>query len=145
MSKPPRQGETVSLAKRLRQERNRAGLTLDQLADRAGISKTYLWELEQDKAGAKKPSADILLRIAQALSITIADLMGLPSVRVDDENVIIPPSLIEFRDMMAEQMKQPITDEELRDLAATRFRGGQPRTKEAWYQLYVTLRSTSGQ
>lgn len=134
----------MSLAKRLRQERTRVGLTLDQLAERAGISKTYLWELEQDKAGTKKPSADILLRLAQALSITIADLMGLPFVRVDDENVVIPPSLVEFRDMMT-QMGQTLNDQDLRDLATMRFRGGQPRTKDAWYQLYVTLKHTTEQ
>ena len=56
----------VSLSERLRHLRESAGLSLDELADKAKISKTYLWELEKDKAGEKKPSADVLLRIASA-------------------------------------------------------------------------------
>jgi transcriptional regulator with XRE-family HTH domain len=135
-------GSPMSLAKRLRQERERAGLTLEQLADKAGISKTYLWELEHDERGTKKPSADLLLRVAEALSLTIADLMGLPSIRVDGSNVNVPQSLVEFQEMMA-QMGQAVTDQDVHDLATMRFRGGQPRTKEAWYQLYVTLKHTT--
>lgn len=132
----------MPLAKNIREARKRAGLTLEELSRAAEISKTYLWELENDKAGTKKPSADILLKIADALSVTLADLMGLPTVRVDESKVILPNSLIEFRDMMA-GMKQEVTDEELRDLATMRFRGGQPRTKEGWYQLFVTLKNTT--
>ena len=133
----------MPLAQNLRDARKRAGLTLEELSRAADVSKTYLWELENDEDGSKKPSADILLKIADALSVTIADLMGLPSVRVDEANVILPPSLIEFRDMMAKQMKQPVSEQDLRDLATMRFRGGQPRTKEGWYQLYVTLKNTT--
>jgi transcriptional regulator with XRE-family HTH domain len=135
----------MSLAQQLRDSRKRAGLTLEDLSHAADVSKTYLWELENDEAGTKKPSADILLKIADALSVTIPDLMSLPSVRVDESNVILPPSLIEFRDMMAKQMKQPVSKQDLRDLATMRFRGGQPRTKDAWYQLYVTLKHTTDQ
>jgi transcriptional regulator with XRE-family HTH domain len=132
----------MSLSKRLRQERKRAGLNLDQLADRAGISKTYLWELEHDEEGAKKPSAAVLLRLAEALSLTIADLMGLPSIRVDGSNINVPQSLMEFQEMKT-QMGQVVSDQDVHDLATMRFRGGQPRTKEAWYQLYVTLKHTT--
>jgi len=72
----------MSLAKKIREERKKAGLTLDELADKAGLSKTYLWELEQDEDGVKRPSAEVVLKIADALSLTIADLMGLPTVKV---------------------------------------------------------------
>jgi transcriptional regulator with XRE-family HTH domain len=134
----------MSLAKRIREERERAGLTLDQLAEKAELSKTYLWELEKDTKGTKKPSADVLLRIAQALSITIADLLALPAVRVADTNVNLSPSLIEFRDWM-KKIKEPLSDEDLRDLATMRFRGGQPKTKDDWYDLYRLMkRSTEG-
>ena len=91
----------VSLSERLRHLRESAGLSLDELADKAKISKTYLWELEKDKAGEKKPSADVLLRIASVLSVTIADLLSLPSVKVDQGAIELAPSLREFRDRMA--------------------------------------------
>ena len=133
----------MSLAKRIREERERAGLTLDQLAEKAELSKTYLWELEKDTKGTKKPSADVLLRIAQALSITIADLLALPAVRVDDTNVNLSPSLIEFRDWM-KKVKEPLSEEDLRDLATMRFRGGQPKTKDDWHDLYRVMKRSSG-
>ena len=83
----------MALATRIRQLREAKGMSLDELASKAKISKTYLWELEKDEAGQKRPSAEILLRIATALSTTIADLMSLPSVRVQQAEVQIPPSL----------------------------------------------------
>src|SRR5689334_11277939 len=70
--------EPMSLAKRLRKFRDSQELSLDEVATRAKISKTYLWELEKDTSGERKPSAEILLRIANVLSVTIADLLDLP-------------------------------------------------------------------
>ena len=46
--------------------------------------------------------------------------------------------------MMA-SMGQALADQDLRDLATMRFRGGQPRTKEGWHPLYVTLKHTTEQ
>src|SRR5262245_61136914 len=90
----------MSLAKRLRKLRESQNLSLDEVATKAKISKTYLWELEKDTSGEKKPSADVLLRIANALSVTIADLLDLPSVQVQDGAVELSGSLQEFRDRM---------------------------------------------
>lgn len=128
----------MSLAGRIRELREAKKLSLDDLASKAGISKTYLWELEKDKTGAKKPSADVLLRIATALSTTIADLMSLPSVRVEQTQVEIPPSLRDFQERM-DRMGSPLTAEDLRDLAAMKFRGGQPQTADEWHSLYLVL------
>ena len=132
-----------SLADRLRSCREAAGLSLDELATKAKISKTYLWELEKDAAGAKKPSADVLLRIASALSVTIADLLALPTVHVETDAVELSPSLREFRDRMA-TLNTELSPQDLRDLALMKFRGGQPQTADEWHNLYLTLLSTFG-
>ena len=71
----------MPLAERLRKLRDERGLSLDEVARKAGISKSYLWELERDTGEAKKPSADVLLRIANALSTTLAELLSLPIVQ----------------------------------------------------------------
>jgi transcriptional regulator with XRE-family HTH domain len=134
----------MPLAHNLRDARKRASLTLEELARAAEISKTYLWELENDEDGVKKPSGEILLRIANALSLTVAELLGMPTVQVDGAKLELTRSLIEFRDWM-EKIGQPICDEDFRDLAAMRFRGGQPRTKEDWFDLYRTLKRISEQ
>jgi transcriptional regulator with XRE-family HTH domain len=128
----------MSLAKRIRKERKEAGLTLDELADKAGLSKTYLWELEQDEGGVKRPSAEVVLKIADALSLTIADLMGLPTVKVQKETVSLPKSLIEFRDQQL-TMGNKLSDKDLRELACMSFRGGQPRTAEDWFAVYLAF------
>ena len=132
----------MSLADRIRTLRTQAGLSLEDLATKARLSKTYLWELEKDEAGVKKPSADVLLRLATALSTTIADLMSLPSVRVQQDEIQIPPSLTEFQKRM-EGMGTPLSPEDLRDLATMKFRGGQPQTVDEWHSLYLVFAQTS--
>ena len=81
----------MSIAERIRESRKQAGMTLEELALKAGVSKTYLWELEHDKSGEKKPSAEVLLKIAGALSTTIGHLLGLPTVKVESKEVELEP------------------------------------------------------
>lgn len=58
---------------RLRAARQSFGLTLDEMCSRAGISKTYLWELEQ-ACGGPVPSADVLARLADAVGMSMDQL-----------------------------------------------------------------------
>lgn len=128
-----------NLASRLRKMRDKMGLSLDEVAVRAKISKTYLWELEGDTEGLKKPSAAVLMQIASALSTTLADVLSLERVRIQDEVVVeVPPSLQEFRDRMANQ-NTPLSIEDFRDLAGMKFRGAQPQTADDWHQLFLVL------
>ncbi len=131
----------MSLAEKIRKLREENGLSLDDLAEKAKISKTYLWELERDTAGTKKPSADVLLRIANGLSTTLAALLSLETVRIQQEAVELPPSLKAFQSRMAAQ-STPLTEGDLRDLAVMKFRGGQPQTADQWHQLYLLLENS---
>lgn len=132
----------MSLAQRLRDARKEIGLTLEQLAAASGVSKTYLWELENDEEGQKKPSAEVLLKIALPLRTTIAFLLEQPVIQVNHGKVDVSKSLIDFRDFM-QRIGEPIPEEEFRDLATMRFRGGQPKTKDDWHDLYRTLKRTT--
>ena len=150
MAKPTRQHPqgkqqqpVMSLSQRLGQARHDAQLTLDQLADESRVSKTYLWELEHDVDGTKRPSADVLLKLAEALKVTIADLLSLPSVQVNQTKIDLSSSLVAFHRWMKE-IHQELSPEELHDLAAMRFRGAQPKNKEDWYDLYRILKRTTG-
>jgi transcriptional regulator with XRE-family HTH domain len=133
----------MSLAKRLRKFRESQDLSLDEVATRAKISKTYLWELEKDTSSQKKPSAEVLLRIANVLSVTIADLLNLPTVQVRESAIELSGSLQEFRDRMKRQ-GTPLSQQDLHDLASMKFRGGQPQTADEWQMLYLTLTRTTG-
>jgi transcriptional regulator with XRE-family HTH domain len=132
----------MSLAKRLQEARKEAKLTLEQLAAAAGVSKTYLWELENDEEGTKKPSAEVLLKLAVPLRTTIADLLNQPVIQVHNARISVSQSLLEFRDFM-ERIGETLSDDELADLATMRFRGGQPKSKDDWHDLYRTLKRTT--
>ena len=57
------------LADRLRHARSANGQTLEEVAEAAGISKTYLWELEHDSRNEIKASVDVVAKLAQALRV----------------------------------------------------------------------------
>lgn len=130
------------LAENLRRFREEKGLSLDEVAKKAEISKAYLWELERDTAGTKKPSAAVLMKIASALSRTLADLLNLPTVQTADGPIELPASLVELRDRLKGQGTE-LAESDLQDLAKTRFRGGQPQSADEWHQLYLLMASNS--
>jgi transcriptional regulator with XRE-family HTH domain len=123
----------VSVGDRIRRFREERGLNLSQLAEHAGVSKGYLWALENDPA-ARRPSAETLYAVARALGVTIADLMGREVLAAPAGD--IPDSLREF----AEEADLPEADIQM--LASIQFRGERPRTKERWRYIYTAI-STS--
>jgi transcriptional regulator with XRE-family HTH domain len=63
----------VRLATRLRSLRAERGLTLDRLAERAGVSRSMISLVER---GESSPTAAVLDRLAAGLGVTIASLFG---------------------------------------------------------------------
>jgi transcriptional regulator with XRE-family HTH domain len=57
---------------RLKQLRNQQKLTLQQLAEKAGCTKSYISQLEK---GTSAPSVSMLGRLAEALQTPVADLI----------------------------------------------------------------------
>ena len=128
----------MKLGQKIRQLREEKGLSLNGLAEEASISKAYLSQLENDVS--KQPSAEILLKIASALRITIADLLDQP-VRVyaeDFEDEDIPHVLREFIDKRGEALD--IQKEDVRMLMNIRYRGNQPKAIEEWEHILQTIR-----
>src|ERR671927_2036807 len=62
---------------RLRQLRERRGVTLTALAAQTGISKSTLSRLEN---GERKPSLELLLPLASAYQVPLDELVGAPEV-----------------------------------------------------------------
>ncbi|ADU51366.1 transcriptional regulator, XRE family [Thermaerobacter marianensis DSM 12885] len=72
----------MEVGKRIRDLRRQRGISLRDLARRSGVSKAYLSQLENDPA--RKPSVDVILRIATALGVSLTELLGpLPAVEGD--------------------------------------------------------------
>src|SRR4051812_19615343 len=103
----------MSVGERIRSERNKAGLSLSQLASATGTSKAYLVRLETDPHS--NPSLAVLGQIADALDITIADLVGRPKLTVDETELQISPSLRAFAD------EAGLTRVDVRTLASIRW------------------------
>ncbi len=74
--------ELVQIAPRLRQLRKKRDITLDELAQATGISKSTLSRLE---SGQRKPSLELLLPIVAALSVSLDEIVTSP--RIDDPRV----------------------------------------------------------
>lgn len=73
--KPDRvEGRAVKFGARIKDLRTKKGLTLDQLAQETGSSKSYIWELENKNP--PRPSAEKLSAIAGALGVTVDYLFG---------------------------------------------------------------------
>lgn len=104
----------------IRQQREAAQLSLRKLATLAGVSNPYLSQIER---GLRKPSADILAAIADALRISAETLYveaGMLEERDDDlaQRILVDPHLTErqrralldvylaFRQETAEQRAQ---------------------------------------
>lgn len=123
--------DPTAIGRRVREEREKAGLSLAQLAARSGLTKAYLVRLENQAAN---PSIEVLGRIAEALDLTIADLVGGPVIRYVGDEEEVPASLRSF----AEQAHLSTSD--LMMLASIRWREGErPQTVDRWEYVYRSL------
>ncbi|WP_439669199.1 helix-turn-helix transcriptional regulator [Cupriavidus necator] len=60
----------TKLGDKLKELRKQKGLTLEKLADMAGLSKSYLWELENRES--QRPSAEKLTSLADVLGVAVS-------------------------------------------------------------------------
>lgn len=76
------------LGEKIRAERKRLKLTLDELAEKTDSSKSYIWELENRPV--VRPSAEKISKIADALGVTVEFLLDdekLTQTKSDLDNV----------------------------------------------------------
>src|SRR5215475_2236125 len=66
----------------IRRERQDRRLTLKEIADKANLSVVYVGEVER---GQKYPSATVLEKLAEALDLTVADLLELVAEEIRAE------------------------------------------------------------
>lgn len=69
---PKRESIVKHLAGLLRKERISQGLSMSEVAARAGIDRTMVMRVEQCE---RTPTIDTLLRMAEALSVNLATLL----------------------------------------------------------------------
>ena len=116
----------------LSQLRKKKKLSLGELSKIAGISKTYLWELENKP---KNPSACIVSRLAKSLGVTVDALIISPNSTSDVVNY--PKSLVEFRAQVSSI--DPLSDDDMNDLARIKLNGASPINVDDWWLVYLIL------
>ena len=70
------------LGHKIKSRRKQLGMTLEQLADKSGCSKSYIWELENKDT--PHPSAEKIFAIAKALGVTPEFLLEEAQTEADD-------------------------------------------------------------
>ena len=83
----------ASVGERIKKRRAELGWTQDQLAQKAGISKSFLSDLENSK---RSVGANNLLDIARALGVSLDFLMTGEASQDQKSEVPIPASLARF-------------------------------------------------
>lgn len=83
----------MSFATRLHDLRVANRLSLQQVADKVGISKAHVWNLE--KGQADNPSMELVLKLADLFRVRVADLVGENPEAADED----PEVIAMFRDL----------------------------------------------
>jgi XRE family transcriptional regulator of biofilm formation len=127
------------LGEEIRSRRLGKGWSLSDLAERSGVSKAYISDLENGSAG--KPNVQYVYAIAVALDVTLDELLGdaapISPRRTSRKREDVPQGLLEL------QEEAGLTDEDVQMLAQVNFRGHRPKDKDGWRFLLEALRMLS--
>lgn len=121
----------LRVGQRIKERREELGWSLSKLSHEANVGKGYLWSLEKGETDAR-PSGKTLYRIAEALGVTMSDLLG-QQILVQASHAR-PAELLAF----AQREKLPETDVEM--LSSINFRGKKPVTEQDWEFIYTAIR-----
>lgn len=125
------------LGAKIRFYRQGKGWSLADLAEKSGISKAYISDLENGAAG--KPNIQYVFSIAVALDVTLNDLLKDATTkeqrakrrRSPEE---LPPGLAEL------QGELQLSDDDIETLAQVNFRGNRPKDLEGWRFVLQAIR-----
>ncbi len=116
---------------RLKRVRSQRGVTLHDLSERTGISKSTLSRLEN---GQRRPSLELLLPLAQAYRIPLDDLVGAPEV--GDPRIRLKPRRVHGRTVLP-LTRQPNGVQAWKIVIPARQSTPQPRSHDGYEWLYV--------
>lgn len=115
---------------RLGQIRARRGITLAELSESTGISKSTLSRLEN---GQRRPSLELLLPLAQAYRVPLDELVGAPDVA--DPRVRLKPRRVKGRTVLP--LTPPGGIQAWKIIIPTTQSTPSPRTHDGYEWLYV--------
>jgi transcriptional regulator with XRE-family HTH domain len=130
----------MNVGKKIQTLRVEKGLTLPQLAEKAGVSKGFVFQIEDDQK--TNPSLETLNKIAKALDVTLADLLEKETVQA--KRVVGVPDDLEpsLREFIADRnaQGQPVDTNAIQALYVLQHRKGKSsKTKEDWRYVYESI------
>lgn len=134
-----RSGEPTTVGGRIRLARTRRALTLEQVAEKAGISKSFLWEVEQ----GSDISGERLLRVANVLGASLDYLLrGAPATEnYEPPTVEIPSELSSFAQQEGLSFRLTMALMEIDRSVKTHRRDERiVRDQEYWRRLYESVK-----
>jgi len=115
------------------------GWSLADLADKSGVSKAYISDLENGSAGT--PNIQYVYAIAVALDTTLDELLSDATARVEKPKKRraedLPQGLAEL------QAELKLSDDDVEKLAQINFRGNRPKDIEGWRFLLEAIQMVS--
>lgn len=121
------------VGERIAHYRRDAGLTASELAEKAGISKSYLSELES--GDDRRPSAETLYAIGKALGVAMSDLLGRP--------IIVQPSNERPKELLEFAKAHDLPEADVAMLAGIQFRGEAPKSPKRWEFIYQAIKNSA--
>ena len=115
---------------RLRRVREQRGVTLTEVANMTGISKSTLSRLEN---GQRRPSLELLLPLAQTYRVPIDDLVGAPEF--GDPRIRLKPRRVNGRTVLP--LTRPGGIQAWKIVIPTSQSEPKPRTHDGFEWLYV--------
>jgi transcriptional regulator with XRE-family HTH domain len=131
-----------TVGERIKQIRMEMGWTQEKLARTAGLSKSFLSDIENDKT---RVSGDNLLKIAEVLGASLDYLMRGESggTRREPMSVEIPAQLSEAAEELGLTFRETLVllDVEKSIVARKNYRQRHPMNKEDWKLLYNRIKN----
>ena len=123
------------LGETIRKLRAAKGWSSGELAQKSGVSRAYLWQLEI--GGKEHPTVQILEKLAKALGVPVTEFIE----ESDAQGLgiaTLPLGLADFVRGRGHALGVTKTDVEV--MRGIHFRGSQPEASEDWELLFLFLR-----
>ena len=130
----------MTLAEKLKSLREEKKLSVAELAEQSGVSKPYIWQIEDGRR--KNPTGEVLRKLASALGTTVPELMGAPAGIREDALADMPSALREFVKRRGKACD--VRPEDVEMLKLIHYRGKRPKASADWELIFLFLRRILG-
>lgn len=125
----------MKLHERLKELRSHKDLTLREVAERSGLSVSYLSDIER---GRTTPTLNTIEVIAEVFEMSVVDFLSGVDFAGEVTDASLPPGLDEL--VQDKEYGAEITPEWIKTLSQIQMRGKRPQTKREWLELFLHLK-----